>query len=410
MAHFEKILASQRAGIDKGQVKSYLTSATAHIAIVTVLVAIALFTVEAVKDPTLLPDLLVSVMPSVPSEPPPPPKPKVEIARQPEPKPEPPKPQELKIEPPKIVKLKRIEEAPEVQIPEQSLKQQKPRLDVAKLNTRENDQQAPDVVVSSRTPGKAGRPELALTSDQLRGAPGVTGSLDAPDPKLGGVQGGKSTKPSGQPRLSSEYTNTRSSLTLHGGQGGGDPDVVMPGGGPGGKGGGAAAGRSGPALTAGGLGGSGNSIKYQAGAPDAGPGTGSAGTTTRSGNSRLDGVRAALASKYGLPLVAVGDIGQRSTDAARWNMLLPELTDLVKRSLQSGSWRGREAGVTSLQRDGRNLVIRYDDGIVHVITLGEDGLAALFVARPEGARAVNSKVTEAENARSALYAYLRGAS
>ncbi len=408
------MLVSKNTSVDRKRVRSVTVSATVHICVIAFLVGVAWFTVEAVKDPSLVPDLLISFIPE-PEIPPPPPVPKIEIAKrlpppEPEKKIELPKPEPLKIEPPKIVKLRPVEETPEINLPEEKLKQTKQELAVSKLDTKRMQEQAPDVLTTSRTPGKAGRPELMMAADQLKGRAGVTGSLDAPDVALGGVANGKSPKPAGLPTLSGDRMS-RSTTVLYGGQSGGDPDVTLPAGGPGGKGGGAPAGRPGPGLNPGGFGGTGNSIKYAAGPADAGPGTGPAGAPSRgSGNSRLDAVRTALANKYGLPLVAVGDIGQRSVDAARWNLLLPELTDLLKQALTRGAWRGGEARVVSLQRDGRNFVIRYNDGIVHVLTVGDDGLAALFVARQGNARAVTSKVAEAENARSALYAYIRGAS
>ncbi|RMF21041.1 MAG: hypothetical protein D6760_10305, partial [Deltaproteobacteria bacterium] len=137
---------------------------------------------------------------------------------------------------------------------------------------------------------------------------------------------------------------------------------------------------------------------------------GSAGKRTRSGAAaRLEKVRAALASKYGLPLVSVNDLGQRSTEAARWNVLLPQISDLMHQVRGRGDWAG-EGPVVSVTRDGDRLVIRYRDGIVHVIVPTDDGLVALFVARVADARPVVSKVEEAEQARNALRRYARGAS
>ena len=62
-----------------------------------------------------------------------------------------------------------------------------------------------------------------------------------------------------------------------------------------------------------------------------------------------------------------------------------------------------------MERDAESVVIRYRDGVVHVVVPTDDGLAALFVARAQNARAVTSKVQEAEYAKSALYWYTRGA-
>lgn len=411
---FDRMLVSKRGGVDRRKVRQIGVSTALHLAAIALFLLASVWVMEKVADVRTIPDLIVDFIPTPTIDAPPPPKPKVEIAK---PLPEPPKPEpitppkpELKVEPPKIVQIRPLTPEPEVTIPEAKLKQTKQDLSVAKLDAAlRARQEAPDVLISSRTPGKSGRPELALTAQQLKGAPGVTGSLDTPDVAIGGVAGGKSRSVSGAPKLAAE-SHSYSKTTLYGGQGSGDPDVVIPAGGPGGKGGGAPAGRPGAALTAGGLGGSGSSIRYSAGPPDAPIGDGVTGAASRGTPSRLDSVRAALANKYGLPLVSVNEMGQRSTDARRWNLLLPELTELLKKSMALPNWNGGASGVTSITRDGRTLMIRYSDGIVHVLTLDDGGLAALFVARPGGARAVDSKIAEAENARSALYAYLRGAS
>ena len=152
-------------------------------------------------------------------------------------------------------------------------------------------------------------------------------------------------------------------------------------------------------------------LKYSVAAADAPVGSTAPGKVLSRRAARIDGIRAMLARKYGLPLVSVNDLGQRSTEAARWNLLLPEISDLVRKTRKLGSWRGGPNDeVASVERDGKSLIIRYRDGIVHVIVPTDDGLVALFVARSAGARPVVSKVQEAESARSALYRYARGAS
>jgi hypothetical protein len=148
-------------------------------------------------------------------------------------------------------------------------------------------------------------------------------------------------------------------------------------------------------------------LKYSAAAADTSRG-GRARTTAGPGS--LDAVRAALSRKYGLPLVSVNDMGQRSTEAARWNVLLPQLSELLRDTRGLASWEAGDEGGLSVERDGKSLIIRYPDGVVHVLVPSEEGLAMLFVARGDGARPVVSKVQEAESARKALRRYTRGAS
>lgn len=121
-------------------------------------------------------------------------------------------------------------------------------------------------------------------------------------------------------------------------------------------------------------------------------------------------VRARLANKYGLPLVSVNDLGSRSTDAARWNMILPRLSDLLRVAIGHNVAGGGGGNVASVEQDGSTLIVRYRDGIVHVLVPTADGLAALYVARAAGARPVVSKVQEGESAVAALVHLTRGAS
>ncbi|MBP7147635.1 MAG: hypothetical protein KBD01_08830 [Acidobacteria bacterium] len=179
-----------------------------------------------------------------------------------------------------------------------------------------------------------------------------------------------------------------------------------------------------PGLIAGtGPSGTGSGVRY-GGAPggdDVGFGTGSGGRRGGRGSggsggsgggagSGIEGLRSELAGRYGLPLVSVEELGQRSTEAARWNMLLPRLAELLRTVLLHRPARMSAAGVSSIVADGRNIVIRYRDGVVHVLAPTSDGLAALFVARTAGARPVVSKVEEAESALDALGYVARGTS
>lgn len=151
-------------------------------------------------------------------------------------------------------------------------------------------------------------------------------------------------------------------------------------------------------------------LKYSA-APSDTPVGPSGQSRSSAGPEKLERVRSALARRYGLPLVSVNDLGQRSTEAARWNVLLPQISELLKRSRDLGDWTGsREEEVLGVERDGDGLVIRYRDGVVHVLVPADNGLVMLFVARGQGARPITSKVEEAESAKRALHRYTRGAS
>ncbi len=119
----------------------------------------------------------------------------------------------------------------------------------------------------------------------------------------------------------------------------------------------------------------------------------------------------AALGRYGLSLISVGHLGARSTEAARWNMIVPRMAELLRAALTRGvSPRAAGAGgnVTSVRRDGNNLIVRYSDGIVHVLVPTADGLAALYVARTAGARPVVSRIEEGENALAALTRLSRG--
>ena len=152
-------------------------------------------------------------------------------------------------------------------------------------------------------------------------------------------------------------------------------------------------------------------LDYSSAPADAAIGRASGRKPVQRGASRLESVRAALSRRYGLPLVAVNSLGQRSTDASRWNVLIPQISDLLRRARGLRSWRGGASDeVVSVEQDEGGIVIRYRDGIVHVLVPTEEGLAALFVARGPNARPVISKIEEAEQAKSALYRYTRGAS
>ena len=165
----------------------------------------------------------------------------------------------------------------------------------------------------------------------------------------------------------------------------------------------------------GGAGSGGTGVKYGGPADAPGGEIGGFGTVGRPGGGRRGGggigpvsaTAQALGGKYGLQLVSVNDLGQRSTEAARWNILLPQISDLLRQALARGGRNGgpRTAGI---EVDGSTLVIRYRDGVVHFLVPTGDGLAVIYVARGPGARPVVSKVQEGESALDALNYLVRG--
>ncbi|RMG44558.1 MAG: hypothetical protein D6718_09840, partial [Acidobacteria bacterium] len=266
--------------------------------------------------------------------------------------------------------------------------------------TRETfvDLEAPDVEVATPRPSarKARAPALQPVSQQLRTGTAVRRTLEAPDVE---VPRGNTARPekAAPVAVSGAVTGTH---VVYDADPGAAPEVAVPAPRP------SEAPGAAPRLAV--ERGGDPGLRYSAAPVDA-P-VGSPGRRTRAAASaRLEAVRAALARRYGLPLVSVNDLGQRSTEAARWNLLLPQISDLLREVRGRGDWKGH-GEVMSVTRDGDRLVIRYRDGIVHVVVPTEDGLVALFVARGSGARPVVSKVEEAEQARDALRSYARGAS
>ncbi len=324
-------------------------------------------------------------------------------------------------EKPQPVEEKRVEFKPQLQEPEIEIpqtKEQRQKLDLAtqKLETLAGRMDAPEVSASgARTQARAAASLSAASYHETFSA-----AMDAPEVKIpGGGRGG--------PGLPARAPG----IQVREGGGGGSivayksdvpatmTDFTVGAPGPSGKRGGKPGGMAPGIITVegngvgGGAGSGGRGLKYGDGPADAPGGEiGGFGVTGRPGRgtgARIEGVRAALANKYGLPLVSVNDLGQRSTEAARWNLLLPQLSELVRRAVSER--RGGSGGeVAAVEIDGSNVIIRYRDGIVHVLVPTDDGLTALYVARAAGARQVTSKVQEAESAISALSRITRGAS
>jgi hypothetical protein len=161
------------------------------------------------------------------------------------------------------------------------------------------------------------------------------------------------------------------------------------------------------AVTAGGAGG----LEYSGAPGDVAVGGTPGAQPGEPGGTKLGKVASALSRKYGLPLIRVSNIGKRSTEAARWNILLPQISDLIRKNRSKQSWSaGSGHNVASITRDGDAVIIRYRDGITHVLVPTQNGLTAMYVSAESGARPVVSKVEEAEQAKKALTLYDRGAS
>lgn len=147
----------------------------------------------------------------------------------------------------------------------------------------------------------------------------------------------------------------------------------------------------------------------------AGPrrGTGAGGGPGGTGIGREKAFTAAglasyLSRKYGVSLLEASRLGSRTSDGARYALLLPALSEAYR----SVPFRGRRSGVAgetveSVQVDADAIVIRYRDGTLHVLAPTSDGLVALFVSSRGGASS-GSKVQEAERALAALHRFGRG--
>jgi hypothetical protein len=130
-------------------------------------------------------------------------------------------------------------------------------------------------------------------------------------------------------------------------------------------------------------------------------GSGGAGALGSEGAFTGAGLASYLGRKYGVTLTEASRLGSRTSDGARYSLLVPALSDAYR----SMTFHGRRLGaagdpVESVQVDAQAIAIRYRDGTVHVLVPTADGLVALYVsATPNGGR---SKVQEAERALDAL--------
>jgi hypothetical protein len=116
-----------------------------------------------------------------------------------------------------------------------------------------------------------------------------------------------------------------------------------------------------------------------------------------------DGSASSLGRRYGVPLVEAARLGQRTSDGARYNLLVPMLSEAfsVVRTKRGLQWAARGGDLTSVRIDDDAIALRYRDGTVHVIVPTPDGLIGLYVSADDGL-AHRSKVSEAERALEAL--------
>ncbi len=295
------------------------------------------------------------------------------------------------------------QDAVEVTVPKNVPRQSQAReIQVAAATTQSFlDKQAPDVgVVTPRPAARAAdRPSLLPVSQQLRTGTAIRKAANAPAVDI--PRGNTARKGHAVPiAVSGAVTGTRVVYDQNPGSAR-EVAVASP----------SRARRAGAAPQLAATRGGSAGLKYSSAPTDVSIGGNNASRRSSGSTGKLEAVRSALASKYGIPLISLNAMGQRSTEAARWNILLPQIADLLRASRGKGSWRGGPGDeVVSVTRDGKNFIIRYRDGVLHVLVPTGDGLATFFVGRAKGARKVTSKVQEAEQAIPALNKYIRGAS
>jgi hypothetical protein len=130
------------------------------------------------------------------------------------------------------------------------------------------------------------------------------------------------------------------------------------------------------------------------------PGSGGA-TVGSEGAFTGTGLASFLGRKYGVTLMEASRLGARTSDGARYALVVPQLTEAYR----AVGFRGRRPGpagdpVESIQVDGESIAIRYRDGTVQVLAPTSDGLVALYVSAANSAGL--SKVDEADRALAAL--------
>lgn len=131
------------------------------------------------------------------------------------------------------------------------------------------------------------------------------------------------------------------------------------------------------------------------------PGNGGGAAVGSEGAFTGTGLASFLGRKYGVTLMEASRLGARTSDGARYALVVPQLAEAYR----SVGFRGRRAGpagdpVESIQVDGESIAIRYRDGTVQVLAPTSDGLVALYVSAANSASL--SKVDEADRALAAL--------
>jgi hypothetical protein len=115
-----------------------------------------------------------------------------------------------------------------------------------------------------------------------------------------------------------------------------------------------------------------------------------------------DGFASSLGRRYGVPLVEVARLGQRTSDGAHYNLLVPMLSEAFL-GVRGRGVRGLAPGgdLVSVRIDDDAIALRYGDGTVHVIVPTSDGLIGLYVSAGDDLTR-RSKVSEAERALESL--------
>lgn len=119
------------------------------------------------------------------------------------------------------------------------------------------------------------------------------------------------------------------------------------------------------------------------------------------------GLASYFSQRYGVTLTEASRLGSRTSDGARYALLVPALSEAYRAVRFRGRRQG-EAGeaAESVQVDADAIVIRYHDGTLHVLAPTSDGLVALLVSSGAGGTS-RSKVQEAERALGVLHRFGR---
>jgi len=119
------------------------------------------------------------------------------------------------------------------------------------------------------------------------------------------------------------------------------------------------------------------------------------------------GLASFLGRKYGVTLMDASRLGTRTSDGARYALVVPALSEAYR----AVAFRGRRPApaddpVESIEVDRESIAIRYRDGTVHVLAPTSDGLVALYVSAAKASNLL--KVDEADRALASLQRLGRG--